>query len=276
MFFVYNIFDVSKENYFSYSEHSNLDYKVYLKENDFYEQDYLGKDMLYVSNLIDKISIDFNYNLKFNEKIDMNLKYDVIAKLNIKDKDGNNTYFSKEYVLLKNQNIDSTNTKNHLIKENIEIDYEYYNNIANNFKSSYSLDTESNLVVYLNISKENIDNNYKFDMGEPRIMYINIPLSEKSIDISMDYKNIENNLKVLNETNNYLYDAIYLLLIAIGFLFSFVFLTKMIKLSIKTLIICSILALTQSVQAQTGEYAKTIKLKTETNEFSSLFSSSFF
>ena len=63
-------------------------------------------------------------------------------------------------------------------------------------------------------------------------MYINIPLSEKSIDISMDYKNIENNLKVLNETNNYLYDAIYLLLIAIGFLFSFVFLTKMIKLFI--------------------------------------------
>lgn len=39
----------------------------------------------------------------------------------------------------------------------------------------------------------------------------------------------------------------------------------MIKLSIKTLIICSILALTQSVQAQNGEYAKTIKLKTETN-----------
>ena len=34
----------------SYSEKSNIDYVVYLKKNNFYEDDYLGKDMLYVAS----------------------------------------------------------------------------------------------------------------------------------------------------------------------------------------------------------------------------------
>ncbi len=55
----------------NYSEHSNLDYKVYLKENDFYEDEYLPKDMIYVASLIDKIKIDFNYRFVIDESVDL-------------------------------------------------------------------------------------------------------------------------------------------------------------------------------------------------------------
>ncbi|MBR0472064.1 MAG: hypothetical protein IJI98_05145, partial [Methanosphaera sp.] len=44
-----------KEKYVSYSEKSSLDYKVNLKENNFYETRTLDKDMIYVASLIDSI-----------------------------------------------------------------------------------------------------------------------------------------------------------------------------------------------------------------------------
>jgi len=230
IYFIINLCVNNQATYINYFENSNLDYKVYLKENNFYESDFLGKDMLYVANLIDKISIDFNYKLDFDKNIDMNFKYDIIAKLIINDKDGKNTYFSKEYVLLKDKEIDSMDTDNHIINENIVIDYSYYNNISNNFKSLYNLDTDSNLIVYFNIDRYNNDDKYNFNMGDSRNMYINIPLSEKSVNISMDYKNIENNLRVVDDSNSYIDDVIYLILIAISFVGSFIFLTKMIRL----------------------------------------------
>ena len=49
------------EKIIKYTDKGDLDYKVYLNENDFYETEYLGKDMLYVASLIDKVVIDFDY-----------------------------------------------------------------------------------------------------------------------------------------------------------------------------------------------------------------------
>ena len=40
-----------------YSENGNLDYKVYLKENEFYENPYLGKNMYYIASLIKNINV---------------------------------------------------------------------------------------------------------------------------------------------------------------------------------------------------------------------------
>ena len=45
------------EQQLSYIEKSKLDYRVYLKENDFYESEYLGKNMSYIASLIDFINI---------------------------------------------------------------------------------------------------------------------------------------------------------------------------------------------------------------------------
>ena len=71
------------EKIVKYSEKSNLDYKVYLVENEFYDEPYLDKDMLYVANLIDKILIDFDYNFESDDKENIDFDYKIIAKLSI-------------------------------------------------------------------------------------------------------------------------------------------------------------------------------------------------
>ena len=88
-----------------YKEKSNLDYKVYLLENDFYDKDYLGKDMLYVASLIDKIEIDFDYLFESDEKENLDFTYSVIGKLSITNSNGTKSYYENSYTLLDNKKI---------------------------------------------------------------------------------------------------------------------------------------------------------------------------
>ena len=76
-FFLLKAFTFEDAKIVNYSEQSNLDYNVYLKENTFYDNEYLPKDMIYVASLIDKIKIDFNYNFIIEEIVDLNFEYEV-------------------------------------------------------------------------------------------------------------------------------------------------------------------------------------------------------
>ena len=182
------------EKIIKYSEKSNLDYKVYLEENDFYEQPYLEKDMLYVASLINKIQIDFDYNFESEDKENLNFDYKIVAKLSINNPIGTKAYFEKSYVLLDDKTVKMLNTTGQNIKESISVDYPYYNSLANSFKNQYGVDADSKLTVYMIINKKNTEGS-DFALDSSSVMNIEIPLSERSVDISLDYKEI-------NETSN--------------------------------------------------------------------------
>ena len=63
------------EHIVNYKEDSNIDYKVYLKPNDFFAEDFLPQGMSYVTSLIDFLRLDFNYNLDLDEKVSGNYSY---------------------------------------------------------------------------------------------------------------------------------------------------------------------------------------------------------
>ena len=66
----------------NYEEASNpIDYKVYLKDNNFFESKYLGKGATYISSLIDYVAVDYNYKISFNELLTGNYKYKIKATL---------------------------------------------------------------------------------------------------------------------------------------------------------------------------------------------------
>ena len=85
----------NNEQFTIYSENSNIDYKVYLRNNDFFEDDYLSKDKQYIASLIDYITAEFNYNLELSEE---NIKYKYLyyidAKVEVKDKTTLNVLYS--------------------------------------------------------------------------------------------------------------------------------------------------------------------------------------
>lgn len=200
------------EKYIKYQEKSHLDYKVYLKENTFYDEPYLGKNMIYVANLIDKVSVDYKYIFDIEENIDMIFNYSIVGNMVIADESGNNIYFEKEYILLENQEKQINNQKNFEINENIVIDYDYFNNLANNFKISYGLDTTSSLNIYLKIQKNNVNQNEIISLNENDSMFISIPLSERSINIKMNYKELNLINKLVTKSNLSINNTIYIII----------------------------------------------------------------
>lgn len=193
---------VSIEEKINYNEISNLDYKVYLLPNEFYEKEYLDKDMLYVANLIDKINLNFDYSFTTDKKTSVDFTYSIMAKLTITDKIGQKSYYEKEYTLLENQNLQMKNNNIQTIKENLDIDYLYYNNIANRFRNAYGIDTDSKLDVYMIVNKSNgkTDNS----SSSENVMNINIPLSQKTINIEMKANENNNTSSILQQSGIYI------------------------------------------------------------------------
>ena len=206
----------------SYQEGSNLDYKVYLKKNDFYETQYLDKNMVYVASLIKKIDVDINYVFNIDKKSDINFDYDIIGKLSITDNDEKNVFFEKEYTLLENKTLNMVAAKKQNISEQISINYDYYNNLANKFRSDYGIETKSNLTVYFRVNQKSAGNS-EFKLNNNSNMTLTIPLSEKAINIKMDYKEINKNSQLFNDTSvvvsNYIFVGVSIILIIVIIIF---------------------------------------------------------
>ena len=208
--FYVQYFKRNKDYYVKYDESSNIDYKVYLKENEFFNNTYLESNKQYIASLIDYIDADFKYDLSLDE-MDVQYKYlyKIEAEVVVKEKKSSNFLYNKKEELLENQERVSS-LKNVSIKESINIDYNYYNNLVKKFLGIYNLDdTESflNINMYVNVigSCEKFDNNH----NQESVMSLVIPLTTKTmaIDISNNLINSENMVMLCKSvyTNNYVF-----------------------------------------------------------------------
>lgn len=229
LFLFFKSIDVLDSESISYQENSDLDYKVYLKKNNFYDADYLGKDMMYIANLIDKIVIDFKYFFNIDQAADIKFSYDVIAKLSIIDDVEKKIYYEKNFDLLSNKEYRMINKTSYDITEKVTIDYDYYNSLANNFRKSYGVNAVSNLVIYLKINKINGENT-GFKLNNDSEMSLSIPLSKKSINIEMQYNKINKSSYLTKEKSISLNSTFLMLLAVICLIFGFIFVVKVFKL----------------------------------------------
>ena len=183
-------FSITKRQYINYTENSDIDYKIYLKDNSFYEEDYLGKGMAYVASLIDKIHINYEYKFNADKESNLYVSYVVKAKLIIASQSNSNVFFEKEYDLTEEISEDIDNTFGYSInKKDIVIDYDYYNQLANDFKSHYAVNTSNRLEVTLYVNERSKKENTYSLLNNNKATLI-IPLSEQEINISFDNKNV--------------------------------------------------------------------------------------
>lgn len=224
-----NSFSFEKKKIIDYSEKSNIDYKVYLKENNFYESEYLDKDMLYVASLIDKININFDYFFTIDEAVDMDLNYSIIGKLLITDLSGEKKYYEKDYVLLEPKSININNKVSEEIKETLDIDYAFYNNIVNEFRTGYGISTQDKFVIYMKVDKKN-NNSSEINIGNTNYMSFTIPLSEKSVNIQMSYNELDETSYVVDNSDFMISSIICFVIAILCVIISLVFLIKCIRI----------------------------------------------
>ena len=182
---IYYALNNTEKETVSYSQYGNVDYKVCLKNNNFYTQNCLDKNMSYVSTLIKTVALTFDYDLSTSKDLDIKTEYEVDAKLVISNTDNTSKYYEQKYILKPktSEGIAKINNE-YKISQNVDIDYDYYNAIASNFKSQYGVETNSYLEVSFQVYHTN-STTEDVKVTSPSPVVLNIPLSQKSININM-------------------------------------------------------------------------------------------
>jgi len=177
-----------------YSDHARIDYKVYLKKNNFYKEPYLRPGMSYVTSLIDYLDVDFGYNLDFDNAVDLDYHYHFVATVTAdKARSGANTsaggkgeFLSRTYNLTDEVADRKENIRNLSLTEHFDIDYDEYNKFLSDFKASTRVAATGNLKISLVFD----GTAYSEEIGEPvaieyEEVYLNIPLAESSVEATV-------------------------------------------------------------------------------------------
>ena len=200
---------------YNYKIEKNSDYKVLLKPNNFYLENVLPSGGYYASNSIDLYKIDFNYLFEGEKKAFIKYNYNITAKLIgiIEDNEEEKEVWNRNFNLFDNIEKDVEETSQFEIKEKIDIDYKYYNNLVRLYEQEYKITIKSVLKIYLNISYTIDLKNYNANNENIEdSIELEIPLTNSVSEIKENYeKNIENCIN--SQKNNLrLYKKIFVII----------------------------------------------------------------
>lgn len=178
----------SKVRYINYQEKSQVDYGVYLKDNDFYEQNYLGKDYAYVAALIDRVAADFRYQLQMDthRAIEFEYTYRIDAVLEITEASTGKLLLNPTTEVLPAKTV-TTSGKSVNVRERVEIDYAGFNDLANDYIKTYELSgVRANIVLQMHVSVKG--NSEEFNTSQSSNSYvssISIPVAAKTVNVQI-------------------------------------------------------------------------------------------
>lgn len=227
LYFIFSSFSIIKAHIVTYQESSDIDYRVYLKENNFYDKEYLEKNMSYISTLIDKVNATFIYNFDINENTNIDFNYNIVGKLIIMDSTGKNNFYQKDYTLLESKKAAMDDDRHYSINENLDIDYSYYNSIANDFRNKFGVSTTSNFIVTLKVIGTSSNNDLNIDSGKE--VSLTIPLSQREVNIKLETDTLNNNHSIVKDSHLEITNNLYLIIALISLVLSIISLIKLIK-----------------------------------------------
>ena len=169
-----------------YSEDNSINYKVFLKQNNYFDTEYLGENRTYITSIIDYIHINYIYNLNYSEEVSGDYSYRIDAFIFANKSGGEGYYWSKRFNLVEPKTLSLNNTKNLFIKESVDIDYNKYNKILEEFKKDYSLGTDGLLKIQLVVESNTTGEKYTENIKVPSSLNLSVPLLEKAVEVSIE------------------------------------------------------------------------------------------
>ena len=186
----------AKKELYSYNYKAGLDYRVYLKPNEFFQVPYMEMNKQYIASLIDYIEVDAKYDFQSNEDLDYRYDYELVATARgmFEDSDGKKTdVWSKSYSI---SPIESKNGsgKNFSISKTVNIDYNYYNQILSDFRSQFGLSVDSRVDLSLKVNvTAGLKGSGETTLSETQKMDLLIPLLVQTFRIRPDFVNTGGN-----------------------------------------------------------------------------------
>jgi hypothetical protein len=188
---------IEKELIVSYGVNNNVDYKVNYKSSDFFPEGYVPKGTDYLSVLINNIDINFSYEMYTSKLINTSYTYSIESLLikNYINGESVSELLSKSEMLVPISNQQLGKTNQIIIDENIIINYEKYNMDVLEFEDNFDIDTDSYLLLRMNIENNSNLLGLNKKIKDNRIVELKIPLGREVISISKTIdKNIQENI----------------------------------------------------------------------------------
>ncbi|MBR2678479.1 MAG: hypothetical protein IKE63_03585 [Bacilli bacterium] len=176
-----------------YKEDNSVNYNVFLKENNYFESRVLDENRTYITSIIDYIKVKYHYNLKFSENVNGEYKYYIQAVVSANKPNGDNGYYwQKKYTLVEPKTLKLNNVKDIYINEIVNINYSQYNNLLEEFKTDYSIETDGLLKVELVVESNVTGERYTDSIKLPSNLSLSVPLLQKAVEASIEKNAVSN------------------------------------------------------------------------------------
>ncbi|MBR3368664.1 hypothetical protein IKG45_02630 [Candidatus Saccharibacteria bacterium] len=224
----------SREIVFNSTGDNSVNYRVFLKENDFFEEPFLEAGKTYITSLIDHIDIDFKYLENFTDVADAKLSYYLKATISADktDKIGETgTYWSKDYQLTDPVVLDFDDVDSVGFDTTVSIDYPYYNSVLESFRAQYPIASDGTIQIALVVDNSIYSNNFDNPLEFESKSSISLPLLEKAVEASVDVET-GNQAKEFKKAQEDL-SPVYTIVRVVGFLLIILSIVLMVKVILK-------------------------------------------
>lgn len=194
---------MNKNTYVYYSESGDVLYRAYLADNEFYEQEYLNGEHAYVSELVDRMTGDFSYDLALDtEDVSFKYSYYIEARVIVSDKDTGAHIYDPAFVILPERTIE-THGNCLKIREHVNIDYKSYADLAAKFVGSYGLtNVDQKLSVKMFVEVLGTSESFADDRAGQYSVGMKVPLNAKTVKPTVSTSVATGEQKILaNNTN---------------------------------------------------------------------------
>ena len=149
--------------------------------------------MNYIASLIESIDINFNYVFATSDNIDLDAVYYVDAVTKVYgNEDKSTVLYEKKINLVENTSMNNNDNNLNSFKKTVRVDYAKFNDFVKSFKTSYSLTSNSDVTITLHVKGNAKSDEYNDDIKIAGVASVVIPLTEQTVNINIDSKNIDN------------------------------------------------------------------------------------
>lgn len=199
-FLIYD--SMNRTYYIEYTEHSNIDYRVQYKENEFFEEEWVEKDQEYISSLVNGIVADFQYKLNMDAVgVGFEYNYKIDATVLIADKESGKPYRTYTENILPLTNAGARRSNSVEVNESVFVDYNKYNAMAIEFVDTYFLkNATSTLIITLDVEVLSTSDKFQEINENKYSTSLNIPLTEETFSMHTTSSVPQDESKVLAYT----------------------------------------------------------------------------
>ena len=170
-----------------------VNYKVYNKDNVFYNEDYMNDYGSYVTSITDKIDFDIIYNFNTTKNLDISYTYDIDGQIlaEVYENGSTSPDKKKEVDLGEDTKKNIGNANSLQLQKNISIPFKEYNDMMIAYKNNYNLNVTSYVKIILKVdikSLENINSN----LSNQDVLEIKIPLLQPTFSVQLNKKFVNN------------------------------------------------------------------------------------